>query len=215
MLDGLNRSLDLSDPARVWSLRTAEIPFTNGSGDPDHHCFLLLIDETTGQSAFGGVILDELHIKPVGGNNGPDRESTAAPVRPTVLMLGAEVYTNPGRRLDGLFTTTYDKGRPDRMLHVWNMALRAGGQIAKLGRCFEVDDCRAGARAVIESLGYRFETMPGLRPGLDRGLSEAISAHLPDAARREASELFDEFRRLHDLLASQRTAIAFSHNEMK
>ena len=121
-----NPEFDLSDQ-RIWSLRSAEIPFVNGNKEPDYHCFLMLAeDDRENPGKFR--ILDELHFIPVNRKGtlfGATTESDEGPERPGVPFLGANSYTNPRRNLEEVATIPYATGTPRQILHIWNNAFRS------------------------------------------------------------------------------------------
>jgi hypothetical protein len=138
---------DLTEPThRVWSLRVAELPFRNGNNEDDFHAFVMLADETDPHNP---CVLQELHFVPAKHKeDGLKKE-----------FLGAVAYRNPQRSMADISTVTYDRGTPREMLQVWNKACRAALMIRDIEYSFipKVNNCRAGAKGVIESLGYVFQ----------------------------------------------------------
>ena len=198
MSEQFNLGLALSDPTRVWSLRTAELPFTNGNKEPDYHCFLTLVEE----GPCPGII-DELHFVPIDRDMGRGQSNPTRDTAPPIL--GAIAYTRAKRNFLNLATIQYDHGTPEHMLHLWNSASRAALEISDLKRPFERGDCRAGAKATLESIGYQFQTFTDIQMqwGMNTDLAKRINNHSSDP-KPDISALLTDFRALHEKLDAPR-----------
>jgi hypothetical protein len=170
---------DLAEPTQsVWSLRFAELPYKNGNEESYHAC-LLLVDETRPDKP---VAVSELHFLPVDRREDGSVIPHKAGQTSRPAFLGAAAYRNPFRDMSRLITVTYERGSPREMLGVWNKACKAALKIADLQLPFvnssddpgAIENCRAGAKAVIGSLGHTFQELAG-PPVMKRGVGTRLT----------------------------------------
>jgi hypothetical protein len=189
-MDSHNNQLDLLEPTnRIWSLHSAEIPFLNGNDEPDYHSFLLLTENAGSKTH----ILNEMHFAPVINKKYGPQGTT---------FIGAVVYTGSDKIFSDLRTVLYDQGSPCRILNIWNEAIAAAIEISALAQHpFMPGDCRAGAKTVIECLGYCFQTFDHvlMQKGLDTALGTKISVRRP-IETGSAVTIYDTYEALREKL---------------
>lgn len=139
-----------------------------------HHAYLALVDETDGDSP---KIVEELHfiIKMSGLSDGQ---------RPYLHAV-----TKPGgRSMAGVTLIPSVGGDVDNMQEIWNRAVMIGTEISELELPFvpqperDAINCRAGVKAVLETLGLSF--MPAVQcENAHAGVESNIQAQLPENLR--------------------------------
>ncbi len=142
-----------------------------GLNDQDYHAFLMLVNETPDNTPH---IVEELHF--VMNING--------------LAEGQDPYMHAitkliGRDMDTLTSKGYVGGKADTMIPLWNKAIEISSAISNLELKFSTDagreaiNCRAGVKAVIDSLKLEFD--PVIRgEKVESGINTNIKSLLPD-----------------------------------
>jgi hypothetical protein len=180
------RTSDLSETSsRVWSLRTAGTPMTDGNNQSSYHVFPLLVDETDPAHP---RVLDEIHFVPV------DSRGQLAPNSPDPIFLGAYACRNPARKLENeSLLVTYARGTPRQMLGIWNEACRSALRIKEEHRPFAFDNnCLVGTAKTLQGLGHTFR------------VSAEKTAVTPTPVPVDEDQLRADFALLHRQLAPPR-----------
>lgn len=194
---------------RTWSIKHVEQPFKNANEIDDYHSFLLLMDETDPAHP---IPMDELHFVPAAQKE-DGRMILATVNTPGPYFLAAASYQNPARNMDDKKVVTYASGSPKHVLSIWNNALRIAAKITERKELFipndsdprAINNCRSGARAVIEKLGHAFQKFAGppiMALGADSDLAARID-FVPDTVA-DAAVLQKDFYALRQRLTVHR-----------
>lgn len=183
------RKFDLSDP-QDWSIRLEQQPIIF-DGRPDFHYALLMVREGPGMPR----VLHEIHGRDVDLDNyKPDPTNLTGPALLTAVA-GLSPFYRPYLAQQ---TTIEVQDRPNKILHLWNNAMRAALAIRSLKRPFELPDyeCKTVVEAVLDSIGLR--SCPDVK------LASEIGAHRPGPQMPDAATLLGNFADLCSRLPAPR-----------
>ncbi len=142
----------------------------------DYHSFLAMVDETPGRTP---KIVAELHFT-------MQRNGLAEGQKP---YLHAVTKTNTERDLSELEMLGYIGGDIEVMRPVWEHALDVGFEIGQLQKEFSTSgapsgiNCRAGVKAVIDSLGLEYRPAIEGNDAVAIGTESNLAEEIPNEAR--------------------------------
>ncbi len=148
----------------------------------DYHAFLALVDETPDQEP---QIVEELHfiMQTRGISEGQ---------KPYIYAV---TKSQTGRDLSELETYGYIGGNIEVMRPVWEHALDVGYEVGKLQKEFSNNgqsagiNCRAGVKAVIDSLGLDYNPVIKGNKQAEIGTESTLRSEIPEDAYLAEFEL--------------------------